>query len=122
MSGKVKAAAEMLTGALKLIPRLPNHTDIAAPVDPPCTVLGPPDIRWEGPGHAPTSARFPVYIVEVDDSGAVERLWDLAEVVAEAIDETDAVIDPANPGLPSVYPGAAPLPCYLLSVEVALND
>jgi hypothetical protein len=124
MSGEIRTAAEMLSAALDDIDEVPTYTDPSLPVSPPCTVLGPPQVRWEDGNPAPSSARFLIYVVENQTAGAIERLWDLLPIVAQAIDaNTTAVVDPASGALPGVYiaAGTQQLPCYELVVEVPLN-
>jgi hypothetical protein len=117
---RIRRAAESLSAALAGIDGLPTHTDPALPITPPCTVLGPPQVRWETVNSAPSSARFIVYIVENMSAGAIERLWDLPEPVADAIhNHTDGVV---IDGFPQVFlAGSTQLPCYELAVEVALT-
>lgn len=112
--------AALLNQALDAIVDLPTTTDPGANIQPPATVLGPPALRWEVGCVGPTSARFLVYIIVPSDDRSVERLWDLIEVVDEAIDTVpDAVVLEANPATYVV--GTTPLPCYELVVEVAIN-
>lgn len=116
----VRRGADELVDALELIPDVPHYKDLGEDIRPPCTVLGPPALRWETDSVSPSDARFLVYVVEQLSAGAVERLWDLVPVVSAAIDEnTGAVVLEAAP---AVYlQGNTQLPCYELVVEVPLN-
>ena len=116
----VAQAAGELLDALELGPDVPAWDDPGQDITPPCTMIGPPLLRWEGQWAVPTSARFLVYVIEQLSAGAVERLWDLVPVVAETLDQhTGGVVIEASP---AVYlQGNTQLPCYELVVEVPLN-
>lgn len=94
------------------------YTDLGASVNPPCIMLGPPALEWEGVCVGPTSARWLVYVIVPADERAMERLWELVEPVADAIDGTPAVVIRADPGVYAA--GTQDLPCYEFQVEVSL--
>jgi hypothetical protein len=118
----IKDAAEALRDSVNGLPSLSDliraTTDLAPNVTSNTAIIGPPALIWEGMCDGPTSARFLVYVVAVPaDERAIERLWELVPLVAEAIDDvTDAVVTTALPG----QWGSANLPCYELTVEVSL--
>lgn len=115
----ITAAAQQISNALKLIPDLPHRTDPAQPPNPPSTVLGPRQIRWEDM-KGPSSARFIVYVLELNDEHTLERLDDWALIVADAIDrDTDGAVIEATPGV--YLPASAQIPCLEFVVEVPLN-
>ncbi|HEY0638713.1 MAG TPA: hypothetical protein VGD67_13770 [Pseudonocardiaceae bacterium] len=113
----VKDAADGLVAALGAVDRLKVYTDPAATVTPPGVVLGPPSLAWEAYCTAPSSARFLVYVVEKGDARALERLWDLVPLVAEAVDSVaGAAVVRADPG----SWGTPELPAYIIEVEYGL--
>lgn len=117
----VATAAAELTAALKTVDGLRVITDGTAQLDPPCALLGPPQLDWTGYNNsAPSQATFVVLIAVPADDRATERLWDLVVTVAAAIEsEVDAVVRQAFPI--SVSAGQnADLPAYQLSVEMSL--
>ena len=117
----VADAATMLESALDAIEGV-RRQPLGEPIQPPATVLGPPALRWESPAIAPSDARFLVYAIEAANDRALERLWDLVEVVVEVVDAVSpsAAVISAEP---AVYEsGTTQLPCYEIVVEVALND
>lgn len=117
----VQAAADALAAAIATVPGVRVYTDPAAVVDPPGAVVGPPALRWEALATDPTSATFVVYVAVAVDSRALSRLWDLVPQVVAAIEasrDVDATIDHADPG--TWLSGGAELPCYEVTVEVAL--
>ena len=111
-------AAVMLETALKGMDGVRAYRDPGANLQCPAAVLGPPALTWETGCVGPTSARFLVYAVVDADERAVEKLWDLVDQVANAIDATDAVVVHADP---AVYTsGTRQLPCYEITTEVGL--
>lgn len=115
----IRAAAEQLSDALKMVEDLPHRTDPAQPANPPCTVLGPRQIRWEDQ-RGPSSARFIVYLLELNDEHTLERLDDWLLAVADSIDrDSDGVVVEASQGV--YLPATAQIPCYEVVVEVPLN-
>ncbi|MFI6759365.1 hypothetical protein ACIBF5_09515 [Micromonospora sp. NPDC050417] len=118
MNAVTKAAADLLT-ALGTVPDVVAYGDPGESVRPPATVLGPPALTWESLSASPTSARWLVYIVVPAEERALDRLWELVPLVAAAIDQLpDAVVIRADPG---AFLSGAELPCYELTIEVALN-
>lgn len=112
-------AAEALVAALETVDGVRPYTDIGAVMDPPCSILGPPTLTWRGVGSTPAEARFLVIVAEVADDGALPRLWDLVPRVVEALEDVqDAVVISAAPG--SWTTGGTDLPCYEITVEMAL--
>lgn len=117
---RISDAAVDLETALKLIPEVSVHRDPGAPLtSPPAVVIGPPALEWESGCPAPTAARFLVYVVVTADERAVERLWELVELVAATIDtQTDAAVIRADPAV--FVSGTSQLPCYEIQTEVPL--
>lgn len=117
--GVVADAAAELAGALAGVAGVRLYTDLGASIDPPGVVLGPPALTWGGPCVEPVSARFLVAVVVAADERALPRLWDLAPLVAAAVDTVpDAVVVRADPGVWST--GTIELPCYELQIEMSL--
>lgn len=121
----VKEAAEALEVALGTVEGLRVHRDVSSGIDPPCAVIGPPEIGWSGfcPDMAPTSARFTVHLVVRSNERTMERLWELVPAVALAIEQADdmsmALLERA--AVPGTFPsGGAELPAYELSVDAVL--
>lgn len=115
----VKDAVAALNTALKGVEQVRLHADPGAAINPPATVVGPPSLTWDALAVWPTAARFLVYVVVAADQRALERLWDLVPVVAEAIDGLeDAVVVRADPGTYQTSGGE--LPCYQIQVDYAL--
>lgn len=114
----IKDAAEMVGSALDGVEDVRYYRDLGANVDPPATLLGPPQLKWEAYCSDPTSAQFMVYLVVPAKDRAIEQLWDLVPKVAEALDESDAVVRRADPG--TFNAGGSDLPSYELTVEVAV--
>ncbi len=114
-------AAESLAKALNTVPDLSTTTDPGdALSSPPAAVLGAPRLTWETGCLEPTGAQFPVFLVVDANEFAVERLWQLVEDVAKAVDQhmADAVVLSADPG---TFPtGTSQLPMYELTIEVSL--
>ncbi|GEL17687.1 hypothetical protein [Pseudonocardia asaccharolytica] len=117
--GAVADAAAELASALGTVPGVRVYTDLGAVIDPPGVVLGPPALTWGGPCADPVSARWLVAVVVAADERALPRLWDLAPLVAAAVDTVpDAVVIRADPGVWST--GTTELPCYELQIETSL--
>jgi len=96
------------------------HAEVSDSVDPPAAVLSPPLLTWAGPGLAPTDATWQVAIVAKAGTGrTASDLYRALPTIAEAIDmQTDFVVKQAEPG--SWQSGNDTLPCFLLTIEVAL--
>lgn len=117
--GAIAEAKQALLAALREVPGVRNFPDVGPGVDPPCTVLGPPALLWEGVCPDPTSARFLVYVVVTSDDQSMDRLYELMPQVAAALDAVrDATVIRADPG---VYPTTnGNLPAYEIQVDMAL--
>lgn len=117
----VATAAAELIAALKTVDTLRVISDGTAALDPPCALLGPPQLDWTVyNSSAPDQATFVVMVAVPADDRATERLWDLVVTVAAAIESVvDAVVRSAFPI--SVAVGtSADLPAYQLQVEMSL--
>lgn len=116
----VSDAATRLTEALQAVEGVRLHGP-GDNVDPPALIIGFPRLTFSGycPGQI-TGAAFPVFLVVAMDDRAQQRLWELAEPVAEAVESTvDATISSCEPGL---YPaGQTELPSYTFTVEMSLS-
>jgi len=116
----VADAAKALTAALDAVTGLRVYADPGADVRPPAAVLGPPSLVWESVCTDPSGARFLIYVIQQVDERALERLWDLVPLVAEALDAVpDMAVTRADPG--SYSSGGTDLPAYLIQVEVSLR-
>jgi hypothetical protein len=112
-------AAVMLETALNTVEGARAYRDLGANLVCPALVLGPPALAWETGCNGPTSARFLIYAVVDSNERAVEKLWDLVGLVADAIDATEAVVISADP---AVYrSGTTDLPCYEITTEAGLS-
>lgn len=114
------AAAELVT-ALKTVEGLRVYSDQGADLDPPCALLGPPQLDWTRYNDSgPSSATFIVLVAVKADDRAVERLWDLVPAVAKAVETLPgAAVRQAFPV--SLATGqTTQLPAYQLQVEVSL--
>lgn len=119
--GLLAAATQSLRDALTDFPGAHLQPDFGPNVDPPALVIGPPALQWESGCPVPTEARFLVYIVVTNDDRFMDRLDELIEPVAAAIDATrDAVVIRADPGRWPTQTATGDLPAYELTVEVAL--
>lgn len=116
----ITAAAGALREVLEDLDGLRFYDDLAAVLDPPAVLLGPPALEWGGrPGNGPVNARFLVIVAVAADDRALPRLWELVPQVGDAIESAvDAVVLTATPG--SWMSGGTDLPCYELTVEVSL--
>lgn len=91
--------------------------DIGQAVDPPALVLVPPTLAYEVYGPNPNAATFQVPLVVHSDDRSIETLERLLPLVEQAVyDSADAALTGASPG----NWGTPPLPCYLLTIEVAV--
>jgi hypothetical protein len=113
------AALEAASASLSAAERFEVVQELAETLKPPSALLAPPLLTWAGPGPEPSDATFVVVAVVAASERAQEQLFSLVASAAEAIDqETDLVMRQAEPG---TWPtGDSTLPCYTLTVEVAL--
>lgn len=119
----VKDAATAVRTALETVPGLRVYTDLAATVDPPSVVVGPPALTWAGYDANPRLARFVVYVVTDDKDRAVEQLWELVPQVVAALEASPDADISLRPGedqaTPTVWPNGD-LPAYEIITEVVL--
>ena len=92
--------------------------DLAGRVTPPGVLVGPPLLEWEAYCREPTSARFVVHLAVAANERAVYRLLELLPVVTDALEQTDATVVNAAPGV--WLSDTSELPCYDILTEVAL--
>ncbi len=115
----VATVAAELVAALKTVPGLRVSLVDGVDVDPPAAIVGPPSMTWEALCDGATTATFRVGIVVAADDRALERLWDLVVLVAEALDDIpDVSVTRADPG--SFLSSSAELPAYDITVECSL--
>jgi hypothetical protein len=116
----LQAVLEAASAALPPADQFRVHAEVSDVVDPPAAVLSPPSLTWAGPGVAPTDATWSVAVVVAEGKGTTTAdLYRVLPQIAEAIDmETDFVVTKAEPG--SWFSGNSTLPCFLLTIEVAL--
>lgn len=109
--------AEEIRVAVRTVVR--TYDDPKADVNPPCAIVGMPELELRGISSVPTAGMFPVAVMVNDDKGAAKRLLVLVSKVAEAIRDlvTDAEInDPAVPVVMDI--GGTQLPGYMIYVEI----
>lgn len=99
--------------------KLQVYDDPKATVQPPCAIVGLPELQLEGISSEPTAARFPVMVMVSDNKASANKLLKLVPLVAEAIREL--VEDAEIPG--DIFPaiveiGGTQLPGYMILVEV----
>jgi hypothetical protein len=99
--------------------KLKVYDDPAADVNPPCAIVGLPELQLEGISSEPTAARFPVAVMVPQNQSAANKLLKLVPLVATAIREL--VEDAEIPG--DIFPaiieiGGTQLPAYMILVEV----
>ncbi|MDN5918209.1 MAG: hypothetical protein L0I76_24445 [Pseudonocardia sp.] len=113
------AARAALMAGLARVPDLRVYDDLAAVVDPPGAVVGPPRLTPDGYGPDLVNAVFVVGLVAPASDRALDVLFDLVQPVCDAIYEVPgAVVTECSPG---TWPaGAASLPAYLVEVEMSL--
>lgn len=116
----ISEAAQALIDALATVEDLRVISDGTSALDPPCALLGPPQIDWTTYGRGPSQATFTVLLAVPANDRATESLWQLVETVADAIQSTvNAVVRSAFPVSVTVSQGAD-LPAYQLQTEVSL--
>lgn len=121
----VRDAADALVDALATIDGLRVYRDLGATVEPPAVLIGAPALGWRSfGGPAPTSARFPLFVVCAADEWALSTLWELVPRVAAAVEshvQAAAVQDgPAAAQPTTVHTSGVELPAYELTIEVDL--
>lgn len=93
-------------------------TDMGRSADVPCLIVTLPTLTYDVYAPGPTSASFKVPLVVSADDRTGEQLLSLLPDVEQAIyDSEDAAL--AAPSEPGSW-GTPPLPCYLLTIEVAV--
>lgn len=116
----LKAVLEAASAALPDADGFRVVGELADDIDPPAALLAPPQLTWDGPGAEPTDATWVVVLVVPASDRSMAELYRLLPFVSEAIDEkTDFVMRTAEPGVWQTGNTGA-LPCYSLTVEVAL--
>lgn len=116
----VSEAAQDLIDVLKTVDGLRVISDGTAALDPPCALLGPPQLERTSYGQRWDSATFVVLIAVPANDRATENLWDLVETVASTVEsDLDAVVRSAFPVSVANGPDAD-LPAYQLQTEVSL--
>lgn len=109
--------AELIRKAVRTIVR--TYDDPKADINPPCAIVGMPELELEGISSEPTLALYPVAIAVADNKESANKLMRLAPQVAQAIRDLvpDAEIsERAQPVVVEV--GGTQLPGYLILVEV----
>lgn len=102
---------------LKGVPGVRVTVDMAEKVSPPFLVVTPPKLTYDAYRPSPTEALFQVPLVVEQDERATERLLALLPLVEQAIyDSESAALTGADAG----SWGNPPLPCLLLTIEVAV--
>jgi|SRR5688500_4731244 len=117
--------AEQICDAIRTVELADGSTlkvydDPKADVNPPCAIVGLPELQLEGTSSLPTGARFPVAVMVPDNKVSADRLLKLVPKVAQAI--RDLVVDAEIP-IDGVFPaiieiGKTQLPGYMILVEV----
>lgn len=111
-----EAFAELQT-VLKTVPGVRVTADMAERVSPPFLVVSPPKLIYDAYRSSPTEATFQVPLVVAADERSAERLLDLLPLVEQVIyDSESAALTDAHAG----SWGNPPLPCFLLTIEVAV--
>ncbi|MFD4196623.1 hypothetical protein [Amycolatopsis thermoflava] len=121
MSTVAEASAALLA-ALGTVDGVRPYSDASSKLDPPCTLLGPPQLDWTtyNPDGDPNTATFIVLAVVPVGDRAVEQLWELVpRVVAAVTTNPDAVVSRATPTALAAN-GSADLPAYQIFVEMSL--
>jgi hypothetical protein len=116
----IAEVGEALITALRTVPNLRAGfvSELTDPA-PPAALVQPPVLSWAGYRDGPTSATFEVAVCVAFDDRAMERLYELVPLVANALEEVaDAAVTEARPGTFRV--GSAELPCYSITVETSL--
>lgn len=121
----VLETAEQIRAAIRTVDlpdggQLKVYDDPKTDVNPPCAIVGLPELQLEGISSLPTGARFPVALMVKDNQASANKLLALLPLVAQAI--RDLVVDAEIP-LDGVFPaiieiGGTQLPGYMILVEV----
>lgn len=109
--------AELIRTATRTVVK--TYDDPKADVNPPCAIVGMPELELEGSSSAPTKGIYPVLVMVADSKESANKLMKLAPTVAQAIREMvpDAeIVDRAQPVVAEI--GGTQLPGYLILVEV----
>lgn len=109
--------AEQIRTAVRTIVK--TYDDPKADINPPCAIVGMPELELEGIGSEPTRARYPVAVAVADNKESANKLMKLVPQVAQAIRDLveDAEISEAvQPVVVDI--GGTQLPGYLILVEV----
>lgn len=116
----LEAALVAASAALPVDDQFAVVAEVSDSVIPPAAVLAPPVLTWSGPGLSPTDATWTVAVVVAGGKATTTAdLYRVLPSIAETIDfETDFVVKQAEPG--SWQSGNTTLPCFLLTIEVAL--
>lgn len=109
-------AVATLKAAVETVEGLQCYTEPDSNPNPPCVVIGPPQLAWETFNTPkPNEATFNLYLVVSANGYSLAALEPLIEQVATALwDVTDAVVTGAVPGAWDA------LPAYVLTVEMGL--
>lgn len=106
-----------LQDVLRAVPGVRVTADMAEKVSPPFLVVTPPKLSYDAYRPSPTDATFQVPLVVANDERSAERLLDLLPAVEQVIyDSESAALTDAVGG----SWGNPPLPCLLLTIEVAV--
>lgn len=118
----VRDAADALAAAVATAD-VRVYRDPGAAVDPPAVIVGPPTLGWEAFAAAPTTARFPLWVVVAASEFALPALWELVPRVAAAAEAmvSASLLDGPAAATPTTYhSGGVELPAYEMTIEVAL--
>lgn len=111
------AAFRELQAVLVTVPGVRVTADMAEKVSPPFLVVTPPKLTYDAYRPSPTEASFQVPLVVDADERSAERLLDLLPAVEQVVyDSESAALTDAVAG----SWGNPPLPCLLLTIEVAV--
>lgn len=116
----VEGATSQIRAALKLA-KVRIYEDASADLVPPAAMIGAPLLKFGGQGFEPIEAVYPILLVVADDAESVKKLIRFLPTVVQAVHENveNAVVrDDADPGVFNA--GGTQLPCYQITVDVAL--
>lgn len=109
--------AETLRAAVRTVVR--TYDDPKADVNPPCAIVGMPELELEGISSEPTLGVYPVLVMVADNKESANKLMQLTPKVAAAIRDLvpDAeIVGRAQPVVAEI--GTVQLPAYVILVEV----